>query len=225
MHAFESQEAYFYHKWRELNKESTLHYSMTSGTSSSGEIITSARGFQLTDQAVIQSYFSEVDTEWALKPQLPGITEKVKWTVYKLSPGLWKHFSLLFLCEDTAYRGSPGFTFELVCVVGGQSGNYVTPKTTIRQKGSGTTKLGVIQDSAEAIMNQGLNCLAKFGNYHKITNNCQSFCSKFAGELHISQPWTDGEKVGLGLVAAGVLGWALYSSASGDHQGKQKRRH
>ncbi len=195
-----------------------------SGTSSSGEII-SARGFQLTDQAVIKSYFSNVHTEWA-KRWLPGISEGVEWTVYKLSPsGLFKHFSLLFVCEDKPYIGSPGFTFELECFVGGQSGNYVAPKTIFWQ-GSGTIKLGVIRDSAEAIMNRGLICLAKFGDYHNIINNCQSFCSKFAGELSISQPWTDGEKAALGLgLAAGALALvALFSSASGDHQGEQQRR-
>ncbi len=196
-------------------------------TCSSGEI-TNAKGFQPTDDAV-RSYYTNVRTEWDNFPVLPGITKEVEWTVYKLSPpGAFKHYSLLFVCEDTAYRGSPGFTFELVCVVGGQSGNYVTPKTIVRKKGSGTTKLGVIRGSAIDIMKRGLRCLVEFGDYQTIKNNCQYFCSKFAGKLGISQPWTDGDKAfalgGLALLGGTLaLGLALFSS-SGDQQKEQKKR-
>ncbi len=139
---------------------------------------------------------------------------------------------MLFVCKDTAYRGSPGFTFELVCVVGGQSGNNVTPKTTFRKKGSGTTELGVIRGSALEIMKRGLQCLGEFGDYHTITNNCQKFCQKLAGGLGISQPLTDSDKavaVGGGLALLGgtlALGRALFSSPSGssDQQKEQKER-
>ena len=198
-------------------------------TCSSGEI-TNAKGFQPTDDAV-RSYYTNVQTEWA-KLTLPGISEKVEWTVYKLSPpGAFKHYSLLFVCEDIAYRGSPGFTFELVCVVGEQSGNNVTPKTTVMKKGSGTTKLGVIRGSAKAIIKRGLQCLVEFGDYQIITNNCQKFCQKLAGGLGISQPWTDSDKAvalgGLALLGGTLaLGLALFSSPSGssDQQKEQKKR-
>ncbi len=194
-------------------------------TCSNGEI-TNAKGFQPTEKAV-QSYYTQVQTEWANFPSLPGISEEVEWTVYKLSlPGIFEHYSLLFVCEDTAYRGSPGFTFELVCVVGN-----VTPKTTVRKKGSGTTKLGVIRGSAIEIMKRGLRCLVEFGDYQIITNNCQKFCQKLAGGLGISQPWTDSDKAvalgGLALLGGTLaLGLALFSSPSGssDQQKEQKKR-
>ncbi len=205
---------------------------MASATSSSG-MITNARGFKLTHEAVLQSYVSKVLTEWA-KYSLPATNEKVTWTVYKLSPsGLFTHYSLLFVCEDTAYSGSPGFTFELVCAVGEPSGDYVTPHTAFKQRGSGT-KLGVISHgSAGAIMNKGLQCLANFGDYHTVTNNCQKFCSKLAGELGISQPWTDGDTAAALTVGGFVLGGGaivyqaistLFSSPSDDQQREQERR-
>ncbi len=167
------------------------------GTCSSGDMIIDGTRFQLTDETR-QSYYTQVETEWA-KLTLPDIRENVKWTVYKLSPsGILKHFSLFFVYEDTK---SPGFTFELVCIVSRR--NQVAPKTTVRQRKSGTSKLhlGVIRGSAESIMERGLQCLVEFGHYHTITNNCQNFCRKFAEKLGVEQPWSDGQKIGLGTVA------------------------
>ncbi len=53
-------------------------------TCSSGGKIIVGRRFQLTSETR-RSYYAHVEKKWA-KLTLPDITEKVKWTVYKLSP-------------------------------------------------------------------------------------------------------------------------------------------
>ncbi len=185
-------------------------------------MMTYAREFKLSYKDVLKNYKSTVRTGLT-KYSLPGIKEKVKWTVYKLSPsGLFTHFSLLFM------YGERGFTFELMCV-GEPSGYYVTPHTAFKQRGSGT-QLGVIRGSAGAIITKGLQCLANFGDYHIVTNNCQNFCSKLAGELGLPQPWTDVEMAATlilscaVLVGGAILHKALFSSPSGDQQREQERR-
>ncbi len=189
-------------------------------TTCSSAVITKAMGLQPAHKDVLQSYYTKVQTEWANYPSLPGINEEVEWTVYKLSPAIpFKHYSLLFVCEDKAYSGSPGFTFELVYGPRRQSGNYVVPQTifveNIRRGSRSTSKLGVIRDSAVEIMTKGLQCLVNFGDYHKVTRNCQHFCSKFAKELGVKQPWTDTEKLGaIAAATAGVFGAIVFGIAA-----------
>ncbi len=164
-----------------------------------------ARGFEATKDA-LNSYFKDAKDNWT---NLPSGKKEVIWSVYKVSPsGLGKHFSLLFVCEDKAYSDSPGFTFELYYTKSSTRGSeyQVVPQTHfLTRRGS---ILGSIKGSAEAIMNLGLRCLVAFGDYDRVTHNCQDFCSQFAKKLGIKQPWTDAEKakaaVGVGAIAIGV---------------------
>ena len=193
----------------------------------SSGVTTKARRFKPTDDAV-RSYYTQVQTEWA-KLTLPGESEKVQWTVYKLSPpGIFEHYSLFFVCEDKPYNNN-GFTFELI--VTGEQKYVVTPKTIVRQKKTGTSKLGVISFSARAIIKRGLQCLAEFGDYDEATNNCQHFCSKFAKVLGVEQPWTYSEKiatmvgVGVGVLGAIGAGLAAVVTALGSNKSDHYHNH
>ena len=151
--------------------------------------VSQAKGFELNTKAE-QSYFHEVITNW--NTTMPGIDTEIQWTVYLLSSDAkFKHYSLLFICEEDKYPGSPGFTVEL----GISPRACVIPITRIRQRKKDLPVLGMVMSSARNIMQRGLECLAKQGDYKKVTNNCQNFVSSFAKELGVKQPWTDVEKV------------------------------
>ncbi len=183
--------------------------------SSNSLTILKARGFEATEDAV-KSYFEDAVDNWT---NLPGIEEKVIWSVYKVSPSQpFKHFSLLFMSEDKAYSDSPGFTFELIYIESSasESSYKVVPQTIfLTRRGS---KLGAVEGSAKAIMMFGLKCLVEFGDYHCVTHNCQHFCCDFAKELGVEVPWTHNQMVGViggvmaGLLAvgAGVFGAAVF---------------
>ncbi len=176
-----------------------------------------ANGFQITKDTC-KKYFYNVVVEWRKHRSLPGIQDKVTWSVHKLSPsGVFKHFSLLFVREDKAYNGSPGFTFELtytkVNMCSHMSYYEVIPQTLFKPANPSMSKLGTFKGSAKAIMNLGLKCLSEFGDYDYLSHNCQHFCCQFAKKLPgVEEPWTDNKKVGVtaGLVAVGlgVLGAA-----------------
>ena len=156
----------------------------------SGEV-SKARGFKLNRETE-QSYFNGVSTTWDTTMLAPGIDTNIQWTVYLLSSDVkFTHYSLLFICEEDKYKGSPGFTFELGISVQA----CVIPRTQIGHKKKDLPVLGVVTSSARNIMQRGLVCLAKHGDYNKVSNNCQNFVSSFAKELGVKQPWTDVEKV------------------------------
>lgn len=169
--------------------------------------VTRAKGFELTSDN-IDRYYSRVETEWESQ-SLPPMNKAIEWTVYRHS---WStemcnsgHHSLFFVCESPQYETASGFTIEL----GYNRSHTVVPITHFHQGSvsSCCPTLGTVTDSAKNIMDQGLQCLADFGDYHKYSNNCQDFCSKLAKELGLKQPWTDVEKVvTLGAIGAGVLG-------------------
>ena len=151
-----------------------------------------AIGFQTTNDAE-KNYFQEVNSNW-VKHQLPGMQDIVTWTVYLLPQRPpYRHFSLMFGCQEKRYENSPGFTFEFTYTKARPSNHHyqVIPQTLFK-KANDASKLGNVEGSAKEIMTHGMNCLAEFGDYNPRTHNCQHFCIKFSKELHIQEPWTSG---------------------------------
>ena len=193
-----------------------------------GELeVGTAKCFKLTESN-IDSYYNDVETKWA-NHSLPPVNKAVEWTVYKFSSSrMFKHHSLFFVCESSDYKTTHGFTIELRVLVDGTRA-MVNPYTCFYPSSVSTylSTLGTVTDSAKEIMEQGLQCLADFGDYKKYSNNCQDYCSKLAKELDMKQPWTDAEKTvalgmaGVGVIAAVGIGLAALWSRSGNNSKKE----
>ena len=193
---------------RQLNqKEKTAMAAQVSCASCSSVEETVAKKFELNEKNVIE-YSKDVEESWRREGSLlPDLETEVVWTVYRISPShMFSHHSLLFVCgEAPPDNGSPGFTFELTYGDRG-SGCEIFPRTAIMSFKEGVKMLGGVRGSAHDIMVAGLNCLAKFGNYHKVTHNCQDFCSDFAKALDLKVPWTDLQTVTVrGVSLVGIL--------------------
>jgi len=183
-----------------------------------GEI--KARAFVRTFVAS-QEYYNRVDSRWVTREDIgmPPLDLETKWKVYKYSSTKkFKHFSIFFKCADLEYQNSPGFTMEL-CVATDEAedddnvadddsvnASVVLETVLVWPSKDKLSELGAVTMSAKDIMETGLDCLAAFGNYNKITHNCQDYCSMLAKELGIQVLWTDAEKTALMGVAAGVGG-------------------
>lgn len=115
---------------------------------------------------LVHSYWSEAD--------FPSLQKLSKWRVHLLKPSQWfKHHSLLVENTDMGEC----FTIELVI-----SRTAVVPFTRRFDMSAEShshleaVDLGTVQSSAVQLFNMALKCLQDFGDYHRITNNCQSFC-------------------------------------------------
>ena len=125
---------------------------------------------------LVHSYWSEAN--------FPSLQKQSEWRVRLLKPSKWfKHHSLLFKNTETGEC----FTIELVINSTTDSVVPFTRRFDMSSESHGHLKavdLGTVTSSAAQLFNKALKCLQDFGNYHRITNNCQAFCQVQTASLY-----------------------------------------
>ena len=151
-----------------------------SGTcSSSGpEDIWTAAGFKVTQESVLE-FMEKVHSYWTAY-KYPSMHKVTQWKMQLVKPTRWfKHHSVLVQSVETGEH----FTIELVI----SETEGVIPFTRrfdpsdVRYSCLDYTDLGEISMSAVQLFENALKCIEDFGDYNRITSNCQDFCQVLSG--------------------------------------------
>ncbi len=102
--------------------------------------------------------------------------------------------------------------------------------------------IGTINDTAENIMDTGLQCLEEFGDYDYRSNNCEHFCNRLTDRLlekirkskrsetktvtpkESGDEWTAGQVMAAGATVVAGIGLLGYLFGGGEDDSKGGRK-